>query len=101
MAFPVTAACMHCLLCPVQEACIPTQKLKHRLFVLTDFTYIIGCLHVQAKELETELDAALIAVEDQISVESCKDHDVSCTSHGRQLYRSNQSISMSNFCIPL
>ena len=32
---------------------------------------------MQAKELETELDAAFIEVEYQISVDSCKDHDVS------------------------
>ncbi|KAL0035276.1 hypothetical protein WJX79_009858 [Trebouxia sp. C0005] len=31
-----------------------------------------------AKELETELDAAFIEVEYQISVESCKDHDKRC-----------------------
>ena len=41
---------------------------------------------MQAKELETELDAALIDVEDQISVESCKDHDVRRICLGRQLY---------------
>ena len=41
---------------------------------------------MQAKELETELDAALIDVEDQISVESCKDHDVSRASFGRQFF---------------
>ena len=36
-----------------------------------------GLPDVQAKELETELDAAFIEVEYQISVDSCKDHDVS------------------------
>ena len=41
---------------------------------------------MQAKELETELDAALIDVEDQISVESCKDHDVSRAWLGRQFF---------------
>ena len=61
---------------------------------LSLLTYMTYCLYVQAKELETELDAALIAVEDQISVESCKDHDVSRTALGKHLYRSNQIISM-------
>ena len=32
---------------------------------------------LQAKELEEEMDAAFIDVEYQLSVESCKDHDVS------------------------
>lgn len=31
---------------------------------------------MQAKELETELDQAFVDVEYQISVDSCKDHDV-------------------------
>ena len=34
---------------------------------------------MQAKELETEMDAVFVDVEYQISVESCKDHDVSHT----------------------
>ena len=32
---------------------------------------------LQAKKLEEAMDAALIEVEYQISVDSCKDHDVS------------------------
>lgn len=32
---------------------------------------------MQAKEMEQEMDAALIEVEYQLSVDSCKDHDVS------------------------
>lgn len=35
------------------------------------------CLSPQAKELEKELDAAFVKVEHQISVDSCKNHDVS------------------------
>ena len=35
---------------------------------------------MQAKELETELDEALLQVEYQVSVDSCKDHDVSLNS---------------------
>lgn len=52
-------------------------------------------MDVQAKELETELDAALIDVEDQIAEESCKDHDVNCTSPGKLLYENNPNISLS------
>lgn len=46
----------------------------------------MGCLYVQAKELETELDAALIDVEDHLAEESCKDHDVNSSIPGKHLY---------------
>lgn len=44
--------------------CLPSEQLQKE------------CAY--AKELETELDAAFVDVEYQISIESCKDHDTRC-----------------------
>lgn len=66
------------------------------------------CMTLQAKELEEEMDAAFIDVEYQLSVESCKDHDVSqhavLSSHPQLvlllcIQQPCQEIAMASNCI--